>query len=178
MNHFFKYVYYPLFLFRNTVINKIPSRHFRKWVDKLLGSRIGKNSYLFRRTELLFPKGLLVGNNSTIGWFTLLDARGGIYIGDNVTVASYVKFITGTHNTKSPKFEASFWPIEVDDYAWICTGATICANVHIGKGAVVAAGAVVTGDVPAYTIVGGIPAKKIGERCREFDYCPSTPLLH
>lgn len=178
MNHYFKYLYYPLFLFRNTFINKIPSRHFRKLFDILLGSRIGKNSFLFRRTEILFPKGLLIGDNSTVGWFTLLDARGGIYIGNNVTIASYVKLVSGTHNTKSPKFEADFFPILIDDYAWICTGAIICSNVHIGEGAVVAAGAVVTKDVPPYTIVGGVPAKVIGERSKDLDYCPSTPFLH
>lgn len=178
MNHYLKYIYYPLFLFRNIVINKIPSRHFRKWFDSILGARIGKNSYLFRRTEVLFPKGVLIANNTTIGWFSLLDARGGIYIGNNVTVASYVKFITGTHDTQSKNFEADFKPIQIDDYVWICTGATICSNVHIGEGAVVAAGAVVTQNVEPYTIVGGVPAKKIGERYSDLNYCPSTPFLH
>lgn len=178
MNHYFKYIYYPVFFFRNCIINKIPSRHFRKIFDIILGARIGKDSFLFRRTELLFPKGLFIGENTTIGWFTLLDARGGIKIGNKVTIASYVKLITGTHNTKSPKFEADFLPIIIDDYVWICTGATICAGVHIGKGAVVAAGAVVTNDVAPYSIVGGIPAKMIGDRCKDFDYCPSTPFLH
>ena len=178
MNHFLKYLYYPLFILRNIIINKIPSRHFRKAFDVMLGARIGKHSFLFRRTEVLFPKGLYVGGDSTIGWFTLLDARGGIYIGNKVTVSSYVKLITGTHNTKSSKFEAHFYPIVIEDYAWICTGATICTNVHIGEGAVVATGAVVTKDVPPYTIVGGVPAKVIGERSRDLDYSPSTPFLH
>ena len=178
MNHNLKYLYYPLFLFRNMVINKIPSRHFRKWIDILLGARFGKKSFLFRRTELLFPKGLLIGDYSTVGWFCLLDARGGIKIGNNVTIASYVKIITGTHNTHSSKFEASFNPITIDDYAWICTGVTICPNVHIGEGAVIAAGSVVTKNIEPYTVVAGVPAKKIGERCKNLDYCPSTPFKH
>ena len=46
-------------------------------------------------------------------------------------------------------------------------------GVSIGEGAVVAAGAVVTADVPAYTVVGGVPAKLIGERPRDLDYCPA-----
>ena len=54
----------------------------------------------------------------------------------------------------------------------------MCANVHIGEGAVIAAGAVVTNDIEPYTIVGGVPAKKIGERNKNLDYCPSTPFLH
>lgn len=95
MAHWKKYLYYPLTLFRNSFINKIPSRHIRRGVDKLMGARFGKGSFLFRRTEVLFPKGLLIGSNTTVGWFTLLDARGGIKIGNNVIIASYTKLITG-----------------------------------------------------------------------------------
>lgn len=178
MVHWKKYFYYSFTLFRNVFINKIPSRHFRKYIDKLLGAKIGKGSFLFRRVELLFPKGLYVGDFSTVGWFSLLDARGGIVIQDNVTVASYVKFITGSHDIKSEHFDAIFAPIVVDDYAWICTGATICQNVHIGEGAVVAAGAVVVNDVAPYTVVGGVPAKIIGKRTRILNYHSSTPFLH
>lgn len=74
ISHWKKYFYYPVMLFGNVVINKIPSRHIRKWYAQLLGARIG-NSYFFRRVEILFPKGLLIGDNSNVGWFTLLDAR-------------------------------------------------------------------------------------------------------
>lgn len=178
MAHWKKYFYYPITLFRNAFINKIPSRHFRRFIDKMMGARFGESSFLFRRTELLFPKGLVIGDHSTVGWFTLLDARGGIYIGNNVTIASYVKLITGSHDIDSPDFPARFLPIEIEDYAWICTGATICQNVKIGKGAVVAAGSVVVSDVDPYTIVGGVPARVIGMRDQGQTYHPTTPLLH
>ena len=167
MAHWKKYLYYPLTLFRNTFINKVPSRHFRRGIDKLMGARFEKGSFLFRRTEVLFPKGILIGDHTTVGWFTLLDARGGIKIGNNVTIASYAKLITGSHDINSPEFKAKFLPIIIDDYAWICTGATICQNVHIGEGAVVATGAVVVKDVEPYTVVGGVPAKVIGTRKKQ-----------
>ena len=61
-------------------------------------------------------------------------------------------------------------PIVIDDYVWIGVGATILRGVHIGEGAVVCAGAVVVHDVLPYTVVGGVPAKKIGERNRGLDY--------
>lgn len=178
MKHWKKYIYYPITFLRNSIISTIPSRHFRRLFDKILGVRIGKNSFLFRRTEVLFPKGLLIKDYSTIGWFTLLDARGGIQVGDNVTIASYVKLITGSHDFNSPDFDAIFLPIVIGDYSWICTGATICQGVKIGEGAVVAAGAVVVNDVEPYTVVGGVPAKKIGVRNRNPRYKPSTPFLH
>ena len=179
MAHWKKYLYYPLTLFRNTVINKIPSRHFRRAVDKMMGARYGKGTFLFRRTDVLFPRGLFIGDHSTVGWFSLLDARGGIRIGNNVIIASYVKLITGSHDYNSEIFKACFEPIVIEDRAWICTGATICQNVTIGEGAVVAAGAVVVDDVAPYTVVGGVPAKVIGKRERkDYKYKPRTEMLH
>ncbi len=179
MSRMIKYFYYPVVLFRNTLINKIPSRHIRKCFDALLGARIKKGAFTFRRTEVYYPKGLYIGENSTVGWFTLLDARGGLYIGNNVTIASYVKIIDGKHDINDPFFSASFAPIIINDYAWICTGAIIIQGVTIGQGAVVAAGAVVTKNVPEYAIVGGNPAKVIGERkIRDYKYHPTTDLLH
>lgn len=177
MKHWKKYIYYPITLFGNVFINKIPSRHIRKWFAQILGARIG-HSFFFRRVEILFPKGLLIGDNSNIGWFSLLDARGGIKIGNNVSIASYAKLITGSHDLQSPEFTAKFKPIIINDYAWICTGAIITQGVRIGKGAVVAAGAVVTKDVNDYEIVAGVPAKVIGSRNPEFNYSPSTDLLY
>ena len=177
MKRWKKYIYYPLMLFGNTFINKIPSRHFRKWFYQIMGARIGK-SFLFRRVEVLFPKGLYIGDDCNVGWFSLLDARGGIIIKNNVSIASYTKLITGSHNMNSPKFEATFKPIIIEDNVWICTGATITQGVRIGKGAVIAAGAVVTKDVSDYEIVGGVPARKIGRRETTFNYHPSTDLLY
>lgn len=177
MERWQKCIYYAVVLFGNVVVNKIPSRRFRRLFYRILGARIGK-SFVFRRAEVLFPKGLSIGDHSNVGWFTLLDSRGGISIGNSVCIASYVKLITGSHDVQSPKFEAKFEPIIVEDYAWICTGAMITQGVRIGKGAVVAAGAVVTKDVEPYTIVGGVPAKKIGDRNRDLNYRHSTDLLH
>lgn len=177
MQRWKKYIYYPLMLFGNMIVNKIPSRHIRKWYYQMLGARIGK-SFLFRRVEVLFPKGLYLGDHCNVGWFTLLDARGGIIIKDNVSVASYVKMITGSHNMNSPSFEAEFKPIIIEANAWICTGATIMQGVRIGRGAVVAAEAVVTKDVGDFEVVAGIPAKVIGRRNTEFNYHPSTDIFY
>ena len=58
----------------------------------------------------------------------------------------------------------------IDDYVWIGIGVIVLQGVHIGKGAVVCAGAVVTKDVGEYEIVAGVPAKKIGERNKDLDY--------
>lgn len=159
-----KCVIYAMTLFYNAIINKIPSRHMRKWFLMILGAKFGERTYLFRRAEVLKPYGLKIGKRTSIGWFTLLDARGGLDIGNNVNISSYVKIITGSHDINSPQFEAKFEPVKIEDNVWIGSGAIILQNVTIGRGAVVAAGAVVTKDIEENSVVGGVPAKFITKR--------------
>lgn len=130
----------------------------------MLGAKLTNKSVIFRNTDVLNPRNLKMGKGSSVGWHSLIDARGGIEIGDNVTVASYCKLVTGSHDINDTLFSAHFHPIVIEDYAWICTGAIILQGVRIGKGAVVCAGAVVTKDVPPMAVVGGVPAKKIKDR--------------
>lgn len=174
-----KYIYYSMVLFGNTIWNKLPSRHLRKWFYQLLGATIGKNSYPSRRVEVIFPKGLLIGERVDIGWFAELDARGGIKIGNDTNISSHVKLITGSHDINDEEYAADFRPINIGHHCWIGTGAIILQNVTIGDGAIVAAGAVVTKNIPPYEVWGGVPAKRIGYRKKNDNYSLGpVPLLH
>lgn len=165
-----KAVYYALVLFGNSVISKIPSRHLRKWWLELFGARIGKKSFPARRVEVLLPLGLQIGDGVTIGWYAELDARGGLTIGDNTNISSHVKIITGSHDIDDPDYTADFKPVKIGKRCWLGTGAIVLQGVNIGDGAVVAAGAVVTKNVAPYTVVGGVPAKKIKDRSHILNY--------
>ena len=77
-----KCIYYAVTLFGNAIWNKIPSRHLRKWFYQLLGAKMGKNTFLCRRVEILLPQGLKLGDGVAVGWFAELDARGGITVLD------------------------------------------------------------------------------------------------
>lgn len=158
-----------LLLFYNAFFNKIPSRRFRRSFCRLLGARIGK-SVIFRNTELLETPKLAIGNDCSIGWHCLLDARGGLRIADNVNISSYVKIISVGHDVRSSSFVGTSGEINIESDVWLATGCTILEGVTIGKGAVVAAGAVVTKDVPPFMIVGGVPAKVIGKRNDVLNY--------
>ena len=174
-----KIIYYAITLFGNVVINKIPSRHIRKWFYQLLGAKIGKNTFPCRRVEVLLPLGLELGDRVAVGWFAELDARGGITVGNDTNISSHVKLITGSHDVDDPGYTADFQPIKVGHHCWIGTGAIVLQGVTIGDGAVVAAGAVVTKDIPKYEIWGGVPAKYIRDRSEDLVYeIGSTPLLH
>src|SRR6202042_799846 len=120
--------------------------------------------------EVRRPKGITIGDYSLVGHKTVLDGRKGLIIGSNVNISEEVMLWTMQHNYNDEFFAGEGGQIVIEDYAWISVRAIILPGVHIGKGAVVAAGAVVTKDVEEYTIVGGIPAKKIGERSKELNY--------
>ncbi|MGB6882191.1 MAG: acyltransferase, partial [Microgenomates group bacterium] len=90
--------------------------------------------------------------------------RAHLKIGSHVDIASSVMIYNSEHDIESHDFSAREEPVEIGDYCFIGPRVIILPGVKIGKGAVVAAGAVVTKDVPKFAIVGGVPAKVIGER--------------
>lgn len=174
-----KCIYYSLVLFGNAIWNKLPSRHLRKWFYQMLGAKIGKDCFPSRRVEILLPMGLELGERVAVGWFAELDARAGIKIGNDTNVSSHVKLITGSHDVDDKEYTADFKPIEIGHHCWIGTGAIVLQGVKIGDGAVVAAGAVVTKDIPANEVWGGVPAKKIKDRECNLTYkLGALPLLH
>jgi acetyltransferase-like isoleucine patch superfamily enzyme len=151
-------------------VSYIPILFIRKGYYKIFGISIGKKTVINMNQYIMIPGKIAIGNNSHINRGCLLDGRGGLIIGNSVSISHYVSIVTGSHDVNDPCFGGIFLPIAIENYVWIGVNATILQGVRIGEGAVVAAGSVVTKDVEPYTIVGGIPAHKIGVRNRELDY--------
>ncbi len=154
----------------NNIITLIPSWKLRRFYYKILKMKIETGSVINMKLFTLSPKNIVIGNNTHINRGCFMDGRGGITIGNCVSISHGVSIITGGHEVNSPVFAEVHRPIKIDNFVWIGANATILQNVHIGKGAVVAAGAVINKDVPPYTIVGGVPAKKIGNRNENLNY--------
>lgn len=132
---------------------------------------------MFRTVKIRNPKGLTIGENSSIGPNVLLDARSGLKIGKCVTIAYDAIIWTLHHDMNSTTFEGKGGKVTIDDYAWLCSRCIILPGVTIGKGAVVASGAVVTKDVEPYTVVGGTPAKVVGQRAiKDYTYKPNFDI--
>lgn len=148
----------------SSIWKRIPSRRIRLALLRRKGARIAHHVSMFASVEIRNPKGLSIEEGCSIGPKVLLDARKGIKIGKNVTIAYDAIIWTLHHDMEASDFRTTGAPTTIDDYAWICSRSILLPGVHIGEGAVVASGAIVTKDVPPYTVVGGIPAKKIGER--------------
>ncbi len=162
----------------NDVLPHIPFWSWRKKYLKFIGAKVDIGSFISKDVYIMGAWLLTIGKYSHINRDCTVDARGTIEIGDSVSISHGVKLMTGSHQVQSKYFSGKFGKITIKDYAWLGVNSVVLAGVTIGKGAVVAAGAVVTTDVPDFTIVGGVPAKKIGERTRDLDYrCVwETPL--
>ena len=151
-------------LLLNLIGCTIPFHSIRKLAYRLAGVKIGKNSYIHMGARFYLPINITIGNGTIIGDHCFLDGRAKLTIGDNVDIASYVLIYNSEHDVHSENFDPTHEPVEIGDYVFIGPRAIILSGVKIGKGAVIAAGAVVTSDVKPFEIVGGVPAKVIGER--------------
>ena len=172
LRYFNGYIRYSLFQ-----ISMIPSHVIRDFLYKnIYCVSLSKYAIIYFGAEIRQPYKLKIGKGSIIGDNAILDARNGIIIGENVNFSSNVSLWTMQHGHRDPYFRLQ--PITLDrnnsilveDRVWIGPNVTILPNVTIHEGAVIAAGAVVTKDVDPYTIVAGIPAKKVGERNQDLRY--------
>ena len=134
------------------------------------GATIHPDATVSHGYEVRKARRLTIGARSSIGNGAILDARGGITIGADVNLSTDVHIWTGQHDWKSPDFAYVSAPVVIGDRAWISTRVTILPGCTIGEGAVVAAGALVSGDVAPFTLVGGVPAKKLADRPRDLTY--------
>ena len=145
----------------NTIIGNdafLDGRYFRKW----------EKTHLPGEEDLRTPgrwKKFIVYLREFIN-----PKRRSLKIGNNVSIAGEVRIYTMQHDIDSPDFSESEGEVIIDDYVVIGTRVTILPGVHIGKGAVVASGAVVTRDVEPYSLVGGVPAKHIRYRSKDLRY--------
>ncbi len=142
----------------------VPSHTMRRAFYRLVGMSIGAGSSIHMRLTLYNPAGISIGEDTIVGEKCTFDGRANLTIGNHVDIASEVMIYNSEHDINDPQFGAIVAPVTIDDYVFIGPRAIILPGVTIGKGAVVGAGAVVTKDVAPNTIVGGVPAKVIGER--------------
>lgn len=182
-------------VFLATLTGLIPSHTIRLFLYRyFFRVRIGRHSSVHWLARFNNPAGVAIGSNTIIGNDAFLDGRAvrtlkagesrlGSYlkdlfrsgtrpltIGNNVSVAGEVRIFTMQHDIDSPEFAEVGAPVVIEDYVVIGTRVTILPGVKIGKGAVVASGAVVTKNVEPYMVVGGVPAQAIRERSKDLRY--------
>ncbi len=147
-----------------TLLGNIPLHFIRNLGYSFAGLKIGKGSAIHMWARFYEPSNITVGQGTIIGDNAFIDGRDKVTIGNHVDIASAVLIYNSEHDINSADFHAILGPVTIGDYVFIGPRVTILPGVSIGIGAVIAAGAVVTKDVPEFAIVGGVPAKVIGER--------------
>ncbi len=131
--------------------------------------RIGGNVALIVSYKVNPDPTIVIGNDVYLGYATVLSCADRIVIGNRVLIAERVTIFDNNNHPLDPQARARNLPVEkeniapviIEDDAWICAGATILRGVSIGHGAIVAARAVVTRDVPSMTVVAGSPARVV-----------------
>jgi acetyltransferase-like isoleucine patch superfamily enzyme len=110
--------------------------------------------------------GIRIGRDCLVGEYTVIRGQGGVEIGDRVYTSPHTQILAVNHvfdDTRRPFIEQGITAqgIVIEDDVWLGASATVTDGVRVGRGAVVAAGAVVTEDVPAHTVVAGVPARVV-----------------
>lgn len=163
LNRFYNYFLdFELMLLR--WVGHVPFHFFRNFFYQVAGMKMGKGSRIHMWASFFQPKNITIGEGTIIGDHIFLDGRKKLSIGNHCDIASQVMIYNSEHDLESDTFKAREEPVEIGDYVFIGPRVIILPGVKVGKGAVIAAGAVVTRDVEDFTMVGGVPAKPIGER--------------
>lgn len=155
----------------NNVISNLPSKRLRLWGIRKMGLKASPMIRIYAGVHIRSPKNIKIEDGVSIGPKVLLDGRKGLTIGKNAVIAYEAIIWTLNHDYNDIHFCSKGAPVNIGAYAWICSRSIILPGINIGEGAIVASGAIVTKDVPPYSIVAGIPAKVIGLReKKEYDY--------
>lgn len=157
------------------------SHHFTRWLSNSLITHVPVMAFRSLWWRLFFTldestnimmgfqcrklSGIEIGCNTNINPDCMFDSRGGrITIGNHVDISPQVNIWTLQHDPQCPKFSTKGGSVTIQDFVWIGNRAIILPGITIGKGAVVAAGSVVTKSIEPFKIVGGVPARVIAER--------------
>lgn len=153
--------------------------NFKIYAYRLLGLKIGFPAFIDYGFRFFNPHNIEIGSFCSFGHFNRLWAFNKIIIGDRVQTAIGLTIVSGSHNTSNFESISDGQEVVLEGENWIGANVTILGGVTIGKGAIIAAGAVVVSDIPPYTIAGGVPAKVIKIRIPDKnvhspfgDYCP------
>lgn len=149
----------------NEIVSNIPSHRIRLFYYRVVMKfTIEANSYIFMHVTFDAAEGLIMKKNSVINANCRIDTRGGVEIGENVSISQGVTILTADHDMDSPYMTGRQKGVKLESYVWIGTNATILPGVIIGNASVVGACSVVTKQVETFSVVAGAPARVIKER--------------
>ena len=157
----------------NEIISHVPLYGMRIWyLRHILRISVGHNTAIHMGC-FVTGSTIRIGADSVINRNCYLDGRSSLTIGSCVSISPHVYIISLDHDPQSPSFDAVNKSVVIEDYVWIGSRAMILPGVRLGRGCVIGAGAVVTRDIPVFSIAAGVPAKVIGQRRGDLNYSPA-----
>lgn len=158
------------FYLYNNVVSSVPIYSVRHaFLRYALKIHVGKWSAVHMGC-FVTGRHIAVGEHSIVNRRCYLDGRVGLEIQNNVSIAPECALVSLDHDPRARDFATVPGPVRVCDYVWLGLRSIVLPGVTVGQGAVVGAGAVVARDVEPYSIVAGVPARKIGVRPRDLKY--------
>ena len=156
----------------NRVISRVPiSRGRSWWYRRVVGVQLGPGAVVQMDCYCWFygpghvrRGGSSIGAGTVINRRCTLDLRNPLVVGEHVSISAEVAILTTQHDYRVAGFPLRDGPVTIHDYVWIGMRAMVLPGVTVGRGAVIAAGAVVTRDVPPLAVVAGVPAQVVGAR--------------
>jgi len=141
-----------------------PCFAWRRLVLRWFGAKVGSAVHVYPSTRIYMPWNVELGDWAALGEDAFIYSLGKVHIGTGASVAYRAHICAGTHDFSDPALPLLKPPVVIEDFAWIGTEAFIGPGTTVGKGAIVAARAVVVKDVPPLHIVAGNPARQVGTR--------------
>ena len=144
--------------------SELPGTPWRRALLQAFGAHLGAGGRLKPRLRVKFPWRLVVGDHCWLGEGVWIDNLAPVTLADRVCLSQGAYLCTGNHDFRSPHFELRVQPIMIGSDAWIGAGAVLAPGTQVGNAAVVALGAVASGELPAGAVLRGNPAQVVGSR--------------
>lgn len=157
-----KFLFYFFFKL-NSKLNRIKAHLRGYYYSKIFKSCGAKKPFINRAVIFSSPKGIECGSHVIINPQCYFAAKGGIVLGDYVTISAGAKILSSSLKVEEGVVirRHVHKQVVIGDHVWIGAGAMVCPGVSIGSNSIIAAGAVVTKDIPANSVAAGVPAKVI-----------------
>ncbi|MDD4849648.1 MAG: hypothetical protein PHO10_02990 [Gemmiger sp.] len=167
------------YIFFNCLVCYIPVWTLRKLLYRLFGMKISEGAWIGLGTKVVHPWKISIGAHTAVNEYGYLDGRGGLTIGNNVSISIYTVILTASHNSRSAGFVYYTKPVVIEDNAWLGVRCVVLEGSYIEHGAIVAANSTLRGRAEADCLYSGVPATKIRERGLEGAYTLGwSPFFH
>jgi putative colanic acid biosynthesis acetyltransferase WcaF len=141
-----------------------PAHAWRAWLLRCFGAQLGPHCHIYAGARIWAPWNLRCADVVAIADGAEIYNEALISIGSHATISQQAYLCSASHDAHDPAFPLIAAPITIGARAWICARATVMPGVTVGEGAVLALGAVATHNLDAWSVYGGLPARKLSER--------------